>query len=183
MESVEVAEKLLSVSANVSGFAALSEGAATCPDSLEAAVEVAAPALNRPVQSFGVVQAFGTGAASFASSAAGCSVAGSVVAVEACSATGPALGASLAAFSGVALGVGRARDFGKAGIIGKAGGGDLWTGLGGTGVLSPAVTGTCEDEGVVGLVELASSDAGWLVEGVSGRGVCASAASLTSSST
>lgn len=44
-------------------------------------------------------------------------------------------------------------------------------GFGATGVVSPG-TGveSCCDDGVVGLVEF-SSEAGWLVEGVSGRGI------------
>jgi hypothetical protein len=48
--------------------------------------------------------------------------------------------------------------------------------LGATGVISPpAEIGCCIEDGVVGLVESVFSDAGWLVEGVSGRGIFASA--------
>lgn len=63
--------------------------------------------------------------------------------------------------------------FGKAGIIGTAGKGER--DLEATGVVSPGASARCfTDEGVVGFVECASSEASWLVEGVSGRGTAGS---------
>jgi hypothetical protein len=137
--------------------------AAARPDSLEAAVEVAATGLKRPVHSFGVVQAFGGGETSLTSSV--CSVEASFNSVRSCWAS--AAGFSVCALSDVFAGAGLGIAFGRAGTTGTAG----REGLGGTGVVSPAAG---IEEGVVGLVETVSSDTGWLV-GVSGRGIIDSA--------
>jgi hypothetical protein len=142
--------------------------AAARPDSLEAAVEVAATGLKRPVHSFGVVQAFGGGEASLTSSV--CSVAASFNSVRSCWAS--AAGFSVCALSDVFAGAGLGIAFGRAGTTGTAG----REGLGGTGVVSPAAGIDCWgiEEGVVGFVETVSSDTGWLV-GVPGRGIIDSA--------
>jgi hypothetical protein len=131
--------------------------AAARPDSLEAAVEVAATGLKRPVHSFGVVQALGGGEASLTSSV--CSVGASLDSVGSCWAS--AAGFSVCAFSDVFAGAGlisRGIAFGRAGTTGTAG----REGLGGTGVVSPAAGFDCWgiEEGVVGFVETVSSDTG-----------------------
>jgi hypothetical protein len=129
---------------------------AACPDSLEAAVEVAATGLKRPVHSFGVVQALGGGAASLTSSV--CSVEASFDSVGSCWAS--AAGFSVCALSDVFAGAGlisRGIAFGRAGTTGTG-----REGLGGTGVVSPAAGIDCWgiEEGVVGFVETVSSDTG-----------------------
>lgn len=60
---------------------------------------------------------------------------------------------------------------GRAGTIGTIGAACLGAGFGATGVASPGAEAycSCDDDGVVGFVELLSSDAGKLVVGVSGR--------------
>ena len=72
----------------------------------------------------------------------------------------------------VTFGESRATAFGRAGIIGTAGKADL-VGLGATGVVSPGAgnEGCWVDDGVVGFVDSAASEAGWLVYGVSGWGI------------
>lgn len=57
-----------------------------------------------------------------------------------------------------------------AGMIGTAGFADR-VALEATGVVSPAagIDGCCTEDGVVGLVDSAWSEGGWLVDGVSGR--------------
>ena len=79
---------------------------------------------------------------------------------------------SSGAFSEGGLEDSRTTALGKAGIMGTAGNADL-VGFGATGVVSPAAgsEGCCIEEGVVGFVDSVASDAGRLVEGVSGGGI------------
>jgi hypothetical protein len=70
------------------------------------------------------------------------------------------------------FGVSRTEVFGNAGMIGTAGTVGFFAGFAATGVVSPGVAEDgCVEEGVVGVVEVFSSDWGWFVDGVSGRGI------------
>jgi hypothetical protein len=166
-ESGEIALKDLKASARDSAFVLLKPGvAAARPDSLEAAVDVAAAGLKRPVHSFGVVHAFGA-AASLASSFPPFSA--SVLAIS-CSASMLGVRGSSGLSSEAGLGVSRGTAFGTAGITGAV---DFEGCFGATGVVSPP-TGRiccCVEDGVVGFVDSAFSDVGWLVKGDSGLGI------------
>lgn len=129
--------------------------AAARPDSLEAAVDVDTAGLKSPVQSFGVVHAFGA-ATSLASSPVPCS--GAVFDVFS-SPSSPAFRGSSSFISGVGFDASRGRDFGIAGTTGIV---DFGGCLDATGVVSPpdGRAGCCVEDGVVGLVDSAFSDAG-----------------------
>jgi len=151
-----MAVKDLKASASDSEFVLLKPGAAAArPDSLEAAVDVAAAGLKRPVHNFGVVHAFGA-ATSFASSEVPCS--GSVFEVS-WPPSMLAFGASSSLVSVAGFDASRGRAFGIAGTTGIVAFGSC---LFATGVVSPPAGRACccIDEGVVGLVDSAFSDAG-----------------------
>jgi hypothetical protein len=157
LDSFDTALKDFKASARDSALVLPRVGAAAArPDSLEAAVEVAAVGLKRPVHSFGVIQAFGGCEDSLSSPA--CSVEASFTSVESCKVS--AVGFSVCAASGVFVGAGlasRGIAFGRAGTTGAG-----LEGFGGTGVVSPAAGIDCWgiEEGVVGFVETVSSDTG-----------------------
>jgi hypothetical protein len=73
------------------------------------------------------------------------------------------------------------RDLGIAGMIGRAEVAGLEA-FGVRGVVSPGagIDGGCAEEGVVGSVDSVCSEAGWVVEGVSGRGTEVSASIVSS---
>jgi hypothetical protein len=170
----------LKASARDSEFVLLKpEAVAARPDSLEAAVDVATAGLKRPVHSLGVVQAFGA-AASLASSVALGSASDTLVFV-ASSPSVPDFCGSSTVCSGAGLGASRGMAFGIAGTTGTV---DLCNCFGATGVVSRSaeLEFFCIEDGVVGLVDSVFSDAGWLVEGVSGRGISMCAVSCCSTS-
>ncbi len=169
-ESGDKAAKDLSASARDSEFVLLKPGfIAASPDSLEAAVDVTAAGLKRPVHNLGVVQAFGA-ALSFNTSVTLCS--GSAFVTSPPSSL-TVFGFSSTLSSEATLGASRGAAFGTAGTTGIV---DFWDCLGATGVVSPPAGTNCGiEEGVVGLVDWAFSDPGRLVTGVSGRGTSVSA--------
>lgn len=168
-ESGDTAAKDLNASARDSEFVLLKLGfAAASPDSLEAAVDVTAAGLKRPVHNLGVVQAFGA-ATSFTSSVTLCS--GSAFVTSSPSSM-TVFGFSSTLSSEATLGASRGTAFGIAGTTGTV---DFCDCFGATGVVSPPVgRNCCMEEGVVGLVDPAFSDPGRLVKGVSGRGTSVS---------
>jgi hypothetical protein len=158
-ESEETALNDLKASARDSEFVLLKpEAVAARPDSLEAAVDVAAAGLKRPVHSLGVVQAFGA-VASLASSVAPGSASDTPVFVASCSPSVPDFCGSSAVCSGAGLGASRGIAFGIAGTTGTV---DFCDCFGATGVVSPPaeLEFCCIEDGVVGLVDSVFSDAG-----------------------
>lgn len=173
-ESLDSALKDLNASARDSDMDFPKVETVPCTPLLAADKEAVAAGLKRPAHAFGLAQALGGGEMALASSAWVSSTAGICVLVSVCptSAVGIWGCGSSWAFSDGGLEEFRATAFGKAGMMGTAGKANL-VGFGATGVVSPAAgkEGCCVDDGVVGFVESAASEAGWLVEGVSGRGI------------
>ena len=176
-ESLDTASNDLSASAKDSALDFPKLGAVVFPPLLDAAEEAVA-GLNRPAQAFGLAQALGGGEMIVACSAGASLTTVAPSLFSFCSASGIAFSTcgSSGAFSDTILVGSRATAFGSAGITGTAGKVDL-LGFGATGVVSPGAgnEGCCIEDGVVGFVDSVASEAGRLVEGVSGRGSVGSA--------
>lgn len=169
--SLDTALNDLKASASDSEFVLLKVGAAAfCPPSLEGVVDMAVAGLNSPVHSFGVVQAFGAAAPLLSS--VGADSPSALVDCVTFSSTSVESFTSSVESPDAGLTASRDTVLGNAGITGTV---TFW-GFGAIGVVSPP-TGMlcCIEDGVVGLVDSSCSDAGWLVVGVSGRGMVASA--------
>lgn len=126
--------------------------------------------MKRPVHDFGVVHAFGgRGALASLSSAVVEATVDSVALLSSMFLLGEAgcCGITSLACLGDSLGF----VLEMTGTMGTTGTFERAEALDATGVVSPAtlVEGCTAEDGVVGFVESNSSDAGWLVEGVSGR--------------